>query len=153
MPAVSKTDNIAQHLDDIDFRNHEERQKAWRKDFKVWYKDLWESARANPNDERIAGQLTMLSSVLWYLLEPKEYKALVRGKIYIDQTKFSPQQKKLFISMMAFKGSPYCDKTSARSVLTSYMQRAKPMYADIAIEENGLAKSIAHNIYASELTL
>lgn len=145
---MSKLDNIQKHLDDIDFRNHEERQRAWRTDFKKWYRDIWRAYRADPDNDRLGGQLTMLSSVLWYLLEPKEYKALVRGKVFIDQAKFSPEQKKLFTSMMAFNGSPHCDHTSGRTVLDSYVERAKPMYLNILAHEENLAKAIAHNIAA-----
>lgn len=146
---MSKTDNFAKHIDDIDLRTHEERQKSWRKDFMQWYEDLQSYRKKNGvSDERVEGQLTMLSSVLWYLLDPKQYKALVKGKIYIDQSKLTAEQKKLFTSMMAFNGSPYCDKSSARTVLVSYIQRAKTSYKDLAVEHTKLARAISYNISA-----
>lgn len=67
------------HLKDIDFRTRAERQKAAIPDFKEWYQDLI-AHQALGYSERTQGQLTMLSSVLWYLLPEKDYKKLTRLK-------------------------------------------------------------------------
>ncbi len=74
----SKVSKLA-HLRDIDFRSREERQKMALVDFKNWYETLL----ANQDlafSERTQGQLTMLSSVLWYLLPESEYKELTSKK-------------------------------------------------------------------------
>lgn len=63
-----------EHLKDIDFRSHEVRSKSAKEDFIKWYEEL----QNRPRTERIEGQLSMLSSVLWYLLSPKEYKKLIK---------------------------------------------------------------------------
>lgn len=67
------------HLKDIDFRSREERQKSAITEFKEWYEDLV-AHQALEYSERTQGQLTMLSSVLWYLLPEKDYKKLIRLK-------------------------------------------------------------------------
>ena len=71
---------IQDHLDDIDFRTWSERSKSATEDFVNWYNQLHEYADSHDYDERIQGQLLMLSSVLWYLLDPKDYKKLVKLK-------------------------------------------------------------------------
>ncbi len=65
-----------EHLKDIDFRTREVRQEGAIKDFKQWYVQL----ASQPYSDRIQGQLSMLSSVLWYLLPANEYKKLVTSK-------------------------------------------------------------------------
>lgn len=65
------------HLRDIDFRTREQRSKEAISDFKQWYQDLHIQVRLQP-DERLEGQLTMLSVVLWYLLLASEYKAFMK---------------------------------------------------------------------------
>lgn len=67
------------HLKDIDFRSRAERSKQMIPDFKKWYEDLV-AHQALSYSERTQGQLTMLSSVLWYLLPEKDYKKLTRLK-------------------------------------------------------------------------
>lgn len=67
------------HLKDIDFRTRAERQKDMIPDFMEWYEDLI-AHQALTYSERTQGQLTMLSSVLWYLLPEKDYKKLTRLK-------------------------------------------------------------------------
>lgn len=64
---------IQDHIKDVDFRTREERQKVCLPEFIGWYSNLV----SQPYSERNQGQLTMLSSVLWYLLPVKEYKKLV----------------------------------------------------------------------------
>ena len=66
--------SIAEHLQDIDFRKKEVRQKDYLKEFILWHKQL----SKEPYSDLIHGQLTMLSAVLWYLLPTKEYKKLVK---------------------------------------------------------------------------
>lgn len=61
------------HLKDVDFRTREVRQQMAIGDFKRWYRQL----ASMPASDRITGQLTMLSSVLWYLLPKNEYENLV----------------------------------------------------------------------------
>lgn len=67
------------HLKDIDFRSRAERQKQMIPDFIEWYEDLI-AHQAISYSERIQGQLTMLTSVLWYLLPEKDYRKLTRRK-------------------------------------------------------------------------
>lgn len=62
------------HLKDIDFRTHAVRQSHALEDFKKWYDEL----EAVEQTERIQGQITILSSVLWYLMDPKEYKQFMK---------------------------------------------------------------------------
>jgi hypothetical protein len=76
---VSKQQNILQHLGDIDFRKRENRQENAIEDFKEWYEDLVVSQELDYS-ERVQGQLTMLSSILWYLLPPADYKKLTKLK-------------------------------------------------------------------------
>lgn len=68
------------HLPDIDFRSWEQRHTEAIPDFISWYNELQDFAEKYGYDERIAGQLTILSSVLWYLLPPKDYKKLTKHK-------------------------------------------------------------------------
>jgi hypothetical protein len=138
--------SIKEHIEDIDFRNHAERQKSWRNDFIKWHREIRKALREDPFNDRLAGQLTMLSSVLWYLLSPKEYKAVIAGKIFVDQDKLTRTQKKLFVSMNAFNGSSHCDKRDGIKVYESYMKRAKPAYQKIAYDNPKLAHAIAYNI-------
>jgi hypothetical protein len=65
------------HLQNIDFRTREQRSKEAIDDFKQWYRDLHVQVCLKP-DERLEGQLTMLSAVLWYLLPASEYKAFMK---------------------------------------------------------------------------
>lgn len=65
-----------QHLKDIDFRPWQERHENRLETYKQWYTMLLNV----PQDERIAGQLTMLSAVLWHELPEKEYKKLTTVK-------------------------------------------------------------------------
>lgn len=74
--------NITDHLDDIDFRNHAERQKSAIPDFMNWYDSLYQVVRKDPNNVRISAQLAILSAVLWYLMEPKQYKRFMKGKLH-----------------------------------------------------------------------
>lgn len=67
------------HLKDIDFRTKSERKKQMIPDFIEWYEDLI-AHQALGYSERTQGQLTMLTSVLWYLLPEKDYKKLTRLK-------------------------------------------------------------------------
>jgi hypothetical protein len=67
-----------EHIKDIDFRTREERQKQALPDFVEWYKDLAKKSEEEGYSDLLQGQLTMLSSVLWYLLPEKDYKKLVR---------------------------------------------------------------------------
>lgn len=78
--------SIQDHLDDIDFRTKEERQKAFKEDFLGWWENLCTYLDENGWDDRIGGQKDMLQSVLWYVLSDKEYKAAL---------KFKPKQKTL----------------------------------------------------------
>jgi hypothetical protein len=65
-----------EHLKDIDFRKREVRQADHINEFKNWYNEL-----ANrPYTETTQAQLTMLSSVLWYLLPKKDYNKLTKLK-------------------------------------------------------------------------
>lgn len=66
------------HLKDVDFRTREVRQLEALEDFKRWYESLVVVKR--PSD-RLQGQLTMLSAVLWHLLPPSDYKKLVTRKM------------------------------------------------------------------------
>ena len=115
----NKSKNIEKHLDDIDFRTQAERSKAWKEDFLAWHKDLTQTLKVNGYSAPIQAQLNMLSSVLWYLLPPKEYKALVRGRIFIDTEKFTPAEHALYRSLQAFGGSEYCVKTDNVELLLS----------------------------------
>lgn len=65
-----------EHLKDIDFRTHAVRQSQSLEDFKSWYEEL----AVVEKTERIQGQITILSSVLWYLMDPKEYKKFMKVK-------------------------------------------------------------------------
>lgn len=149
---MTKADNIKKHLDDIDFRTQEERSKSWKDDFLAWHKDISQTMKVHGYNDMLAGQLTMLSSVLWYLLPPKEYKALVRGRVFIDQDQFTPAQKRLYLSMQAFGGSKYCDKTDDVSVAGSYITRMrgvnKGYMADLFFDNKELGYRIANNIVA-----
>ena len=68
-----------EHLKDIDFRSREERQKHLIPDLKEWYEDLQghQSLHFSPT---VQAQITMLSSILWYLLPEKDYKKLTQLK-------------------------------------------------------------------------
>lgn len=68
-----------QHLADIDFRTREQRQSTRLETYIDWYNQLSEYLSRH-DDERLQGQLTMLSSVLWHELPKSEYKKLVTGK-------------------------------------------------------------------------
>lgn len=68
--------NYLKHLKDIDFRTREERSQNRIETYKEWYKILI----SVPQNERIAGQLTMLSAVLWHELPANEYKKLTTSK-------------------------------------------------------------------------
>lgn len=151
---MSKKDNTAKHLDDIDFRRHAERSEAWKEDFLAWHASLHKAIKRDGSSDLLYGQLMMLSHVLWYLLEPKEYLALTRNKIYIDQKTLTPDQKKLYTSMQAFKGSPHCIRSSINTVLISYSQRmadiGKHQMANLALVEEELATKIAANMVVAK---
>lgn len=149
---MTKADNTTNHLADIDFRKWEERHAAIKEDLSKFYRKVWQAAMDDPLNERLQGQLTAISTALWYLLDPKEYKALVRGKRFIDQAELNPEQKRLFISLNAFNGSPHCDHDSWDTVLTTYLMRAKPMYKDLVKKYPKLAEDIAFNIAVKEYT-
>lgn len=68
---------IEEHLKDIDFRKREVRQATHKETFIDWYNQLYEYSSRHDYDPLIQGQLTMLSSVLWYLLPKQDYKKLV----------------------------------------------------------------------------
>lgn len=147
---MTKKDNIAKHLDDIDFRTREERQKDALPTMLEWRGHLHAAIKKNGLNERLEGQLTMLTSVLWLLMPAKEFDALKQGKIYIDQTLLTPAQKELFMSMQAFNGSPYCDKMDDVSVVGSYIVRmnevGKQHMAKLVHKHKELAYNIANNI-------
>jgi hypothetical protein len=71
--------NVQDHIDDIDFRSWDARNAQALQDFVKWYKILTKE-RSEGISERLEGQITMLSSVLWYMLPPAEYKRLVGHK-------------------------------------------------------------------------
>lgn len=52
--------------------------------FKQWYLMLCRQLAADPDNERIHGQVTMLSSVLFMLLPEKEYKGLTTDENLSD---------------------------------------------------------------------
>lgn len=66
-----------EHLQDIDFRTKAERQVSIIPDITGWYETLIRSQTNNFSDI-VQAQITMLSSVLWYLLPEKDYKKLTR---------------------------------------------------------------------------
>ncbi len=70
---------IKDHLKDIDFRTKAERQKCWKEDFIAWYKDMTTHQSLAYNDE-VQAKITILSSVLWYLLPENEYRNLTKFK-------------------------------------------------------------------------
>ena len=72
--------NISDHVADIDFRSREVRQASKIEDFTDWYLELSEYSDNHDYDPWIQGQLTMLSSMLWYLLPERDYKKLTRRK-------------------------------------------------------------------------
>ena len=75
------------HLADIDFRTREKRQADKLTTYLEWYSHLSQNP-AIGYDERLQGQLTMLSSVLWHELPKAEYKKLMKiSKPKIDQQK------------------------------------------------------------------
>lgn len=76
---MSKQDNILQHIADIDFRTKEERQRHALDDFKGWYDALYDQQLLSYSDLAQA-QLTLLSSILWYLMPDKEYKKFLKRK-------------------------------------------------------------------------
>lgn len=69
------------HVVDIDFRSWQARHDAATSDFISWYEELSRRIDSEGLTERLSGQITMLSSVLWYLLTPKEYKKLVKRSL------------------------------------------------------------------------
>lgn len=71
--------NIQEHLDDIDFRSREVRRASKAQTYKDWYDQLYEFS-LRYDDERIQGQLTMLSAVLWHELPKSEYKKFIAIK-------------------------------------------------------------------------
>ena len=74
---------IQEHLQDIDFRSQEERSKQVIPDLTLWYNSLIDN-KDLMKDQRLIGQVTMLSSVLWYLLPSKDYKNLMKLKPIAD---------------------------------------------------------------------
>ncbi len=74
---------IQEHLQDIDFRSKEERSKQIIPDLISWYNSLIDN-KDLMKDQRLQGQVTMLSSVLWYLLPSKDYKKLMKLKPIAD---------------------------------------------------------------------
>ncbi len=71
--------NIQEHLDDVDFRSREQRQANRKETYIDWYNQLSECLLGH-DDERLQGQLTMLSAILWHELTPNEYKKLTTSK-------------------------------------------------------------------------
>lgn len=70
---------VKDHLKDIDFRSREERQKNMIPDLISWYEDL-QAHQSLGYSEFIQAQITMLSSILWYLLPEKDYRKLTKLK-------------------------------------------------------------------------
>lgn len=70
---------VQDHLKDIDFRSRTERQKHIKEDLSEWYKDL-QAHQSLAYSETTQAQITMLSSILWYLLPEKDYRKLTRRK-------------------------------------------------------------------------
>ena len=68
---------IEDHLADIDFRKKEVRQANYLEEFKNWYNELYEYSESHEYNERIQGQLALLSAVLWHLLPTKDYKKFI----------------------------------------------------------------------------
>ena len=66
------------HPADIDFRNHSARTARAKEDFVSRYNELQGRIVSHGCSDRLSGQITMLSSVLWYLLSPQEYKKLTQ---------------------------------------------------------------------------
>lgn len=64
-----------EHLKDIDFRTREQRQATSTDTFIEWYEEL-QTRLENNYDERIAGQLEILSAVLWHILPLSDYANL-----------------------------------------------------------------------------
>lgn len=69
-----------EHLKDIDFRKREVRQADYVNEFTNWYNELFEYSQNHDYNQTVQAQLTMLSSVLWYLLPAKDYKKLTKHK-------------------------------------------------------------------------
>lgn len=69
-----------EHLKDIDFRKREVRQADYINEFTNWYNELFEHSQNHDYNQTVQAQLTMLSSVLWYLLPKKDYNKLVKHK-------------------------------------------------------------------------
>lgn len=68
--------NTSDHLIDIDFRTREVRQASSLEELTRWYLKLSYLQNTEGYDDFLQGQMTMLSSVLWYLLPANEYKKL-----------------------------------------------------------------------------
>lgn len=64
-----------EHLKDIDFRTREQRQSTSTETFVEWYNELV-SRIEYKYDDRTAGQLEILSAVLWHILPVYEYNSL-----------------------------------------------------------------------------
>lgn len=141
--------SIKQHLADIDFRTHAERQGNAKEDFVSWYHELNERIKIHGYTDLLRGQKTMLSSVLWYILDPKEYKALVQGKEYIDVERLFPDQKKLYRSLMGWAQNYKWDYKDKKSILDDY-KLIKPAMAELVDKYKELSIKIAHNILASK---
>lgn len=74
---MDKQTKILQHIKDIDFRTKEARQEHAVDDFKDWYNDL-QAHQSIAYSETTQAQLSLLSSVLWYLMPHKEYKIFMK---------------------------------------------------------------------------
>ena len=71
--------SIAEHLDDIDFRTHEARQADALTEIKGWHDIAFRKAMKDPSERHLAN-LQVLSSVLWLLMDSKDYEKLTRDK-------------------------------------------------------------------------
>ena len=64
-----------EHIKDIDFRSREQRQATSLDTFVEWYEEL-QTKLNHSYDDRTAGQLEILSAVLWHILPVYEYDRL-----------------------------------------------------------------------------
>ena len=67
-------------------RTREERAENAKQEIIAWYKDVQKAATQNPTD-RLMGQLTAFSAVLWLLLPEEEYKKLTTAEKAIKPIK------------------------------------------------------------------
>lgn len=67
-------------MEERDYRSRKERSLYPELEITKWYQNVLEAATKDPNNQRLMGQLTALSAVLWLLLPEKEYKKLTTAK-------------------------------------------------------------------------